>query len=176
MTSTPPVDPQESSSFDPADPPLWAPHYRCSPGDAVRRFFRKYADFTGRASRSEYWWWQLVSLVGGLALYLLALLAGIPGTDSAGPGPGRFVGVGVAALCLLAIVVPHITLTVRRLHDVNLSGLLVILGLIPYVGWLIMLVIALLPPIPQGARFDDPWYRITREGYSTTHTLDPTRE
>lgn len=167
VTTAPAGDPQESSTFDPADPPLWAPHYACSPGIAVRRFFRKYADFTGRASRSEYWWCQLTSLIGILVLYLLALLAGISGADTTGSGPGQIVGFSVATLCMLAIVVPHITLTVRRLHDVNLSGLLVVLGLIPYVGWLIMAVIALLPPNPEGARFDDPWYRITRDGYST---------
>lgn len=167
--------PSGEASFDPAAPPLWAPHYGCSPGDAFRRFFRKYADFTGRASRSEYWWWQLANLVGGLALYLLAVLAGIPGNSAAGPGPGWFGGLGVMVLCLLATAVPQLTLTVRRLHDANLSGLLVLLGLIPYAGWLIMFVAALLPPTPEGARFDDPWYRITREGYSTTQSMDPTR-
>ena len=43
--------------------PLWAPLYGASLPQAVRRFFAKYADFSGRASRSEYWWWYLVTVI-----------------------------------------------------------------------------------------------------------------
>ena len=51
----------------------------------------------------------------------------------------------------LAVVVPSIAVTVRRLHDVGYSGWLVLLALIPWVGGLILLVFTLLPPSPAGA-------------------------
>ena len=58
------------------------------------------------------------------------------------------------SLFYLAVLVPSITLAVRRLHDAGFSGWLVLLGLIPSVGGLILFVLALLPPSPNGARYD----------------------
>ena len=54
-------------------PPLDLPHYGIGFVDAVKRGFKKYATFTGRASRSEYWWWTLFTS----ATYLVLGLAGI---------------------------------------------------------------------------------------------------
>ena len=51
---------------------------------------------------------------------------------------------------------PSIALTVRRLHDVGYSGWLVLLGLIPSVGGLILLIFAVLPSSPAGAKYDPP--------------------
>ena len=51
---------------------------------------------------------------------------------------------------------PSLALTVRRLHDVNMSGWMVLLGLIPFVGGLIVLIFTLLPSKPEGQRFDVP--------------------
>ncbi|WP_253907957.1 DUF805 domain-containing protein [Arthrobacter sp. H20] len=54
----------------------WAPHYGASPKAAVQRFFGKYATTSGRASRSEYWWWVLVSVAVISGLHLLMTAGG----------------------------------------------------------------------------------------------------
>lgn len=130
------------------DMPLWAPLYGASAPDAVLRFFKKYATFSGRASRSEYWWWALVNNIVTILLYFIAVLADTNGTADVGPG--------LLAVWLLATIVPGVALTVRRLHDANLSGWLVLLGLIPLVGGIILLVFVLMAPKPEGQRFDRP--------------------
>lgn len=56
----------------------------------------------------------------------------------------------------LGTLVPSIALTVRRLHDVNFSGLLLLLILVPFLGALAVLVFSLLPANPAGQRFDQP--------------------
>jgi uncharacterized membrane protein YhaH (DUF805 family) len=54
----------------------------------------------------------------------------------------------------LGIIVPSLALTVRRLHDAGYSGLFALLGLIPYLGSLIVMIFALLPSSPAGAKYD----------------------
>lgn len=136
--------------------PLDQPLYGASFGQAVSRFFRKFATFTGRASRSEYWW---VALFTALVYLVLSIIAGVlggltsPGNGEAGPG---FVPVAILlGLFWLATVIPGIALTVRRLHDVNLAGWLIFLNLLPSVGSVILLVLSVLPSSPLGVRFDD---------------------
>jgi len=141
--------------------PLWAPLYGAGPGDAVKRFFVKYADFTGRASRSEYWWVVLANSVLYLVLGIGGFVAGIPGstTDYDGtmnPGPG-FLPVGfVFAILLFGTIVPFLSLGARRLHDVDLSGWLQLINLVPYLGGFVLFILSLLGPKPAGARFDRP--------------------
>ena len=57
-------------------------------------------------------------------------------------------------LAFLAIAVPSIAVTVRRLHDAGFSGWLYLVNLVPYVGGLVILVLTILPSKPEGARFD----------------------
>ncbi|MDP9903265.1 DUF805 domain-containing protein [Arthrobacter bambusae] len=144
--------------------PLWAPYYGASIGEAVKRFFKKYAMFSGRASRSEYWWWYLVSFAVGIVLgVLMAVLsnASAQEPDAYGyvtpdPGAGSAAGIIIWILWLLAILLPTLALTVRRLHDANLNGSLVIIGLVPFLGGMALLVLALLPSKLEGRRFDVP--------------------
>ncbi|MFL6064331.1 MAG: DUF805 domain-containing protein [Friedmanniella sp.] len=133
------------------EPSLDEPYYGISFGGAIKRGFAKYARFDGRASRSEYWWWVLASSV------VFGLLAGVLGGTSADAGsPSAVTSLFaiVLVLGLLAIIVPSIAVTVRRLHDADLSGWLYLLTLIPYAGSLVLLVLTLLPSKPSGARFD----------------------
>ncbi len=60
-----PQQPQQTEQYaaQTGEPPLWAPYYGAPIGAAVKRFFKKYTAFSGRASRSEYWWWTLVNAV-----------------------------------------------------------------------------------------------------------------
>ena len=88
-----------------------------------------YADFEGRVGRQEYWmfvlWWVLISV--GLALL------------------GFVIGEGSAELIhtalTLVILVPSIALAARRLHDTNKSGWWQLIGLIPFLGWIILIVL-----------------------------------
>jgi len=141
--------------------PLWAPYYGASLGVAFTRFFKKYADFTGRASRSEYWWWALISFVIGIVLELIGLATGafnatLQPDGNSTPGPGFAFFIILAVIWGLGTIVPHLALTWRRLHDANLAGPFFFLGLIPFVGTLIVFIFTLLPSKPEGARFDRP--------------------
>lgn len=139
--------------------PLELPYYGAPIGVAVKRFFTKYATFTGRASRSEYWWWALVNYVVLFVLGIVALVAGGTPTVSADgtiapPAGGAVVVVVLIALYGLAVLIPGLALTARRLHDGNFSALFIFIALVPGVGGLILLVLTLLPTKPEGARFD----------------------
>lgn len=137
-------------------PPLAWPHYGIGFGGAVRRGFKKYATFAGRASRSEYWWWTLFTTIVLVALGIPGAVLGIESSPDGGqtPGPAGVPFLVAVGLFYLAILVPSIALTVRRLHDAGFSGWLILLGLIPSVGGIILLVFAVLPPSPNGARYD----------------------
>jgi uncharacterized membrane protein YhaH (DUF805 family) len=88
--------------------PLWAPHYGAPIGEAAKRFFQKYATFTGRASRSEYWWWMLISIVVSVVLNIIVSVAGAAGAtvDALGntvPGPGAVIGIILIVIWGLAV-------------------------------------------------------------------------
>ena len=154
---------------DPED--ISRPLYGASFGQAVRRFFKQYANFTGRASRSEYWWVALfiflVELVP-LVFYIIGIVtisvsAATSSYDSYGYTPSAPSGVGLAFLFLgigllfvigLALLVPSIALAWRRLHDGNFAGPMYFLSFIPYAGGIVLLVFMLLPSKTEGRRFD----------------------
>lgn len=141
--------------------PLWAPLYGASIGQAVQRFFKKYADFSGRASRSEYWWWYLVSVLVVIVLEVLSLALGGAGATlnddgTTSPGPLFWLPALLIIVWGLGTIVPHLALIWRRLHDADLAGPFFFLGLIPIVGSIIVLVLTILPSKPEGARFDRP--------------------
>jgi uncharacterized membrane protein YhaH (DUF805 family) len=153
---------QHAQPWQGGEAPLWAPYYGAPFPAAVRRFFKKYATFSGRASRSEYWWWTLVSVGVSIIVNIIigAGASATPASSSLGstpaPGPGAIVGYILLVIWALATVVPSLALTVRRLHDVNMSGWLVLLGLVPFLGALALLVFMILPSNPAGQRFDQP--------------------
>jgi len=97
-------------------------------GEAVSAVFKKYATFTGRASRSEYWWWTLFVLIASIVLTII---------DTAVLGAEEY-GI-LSTIFGLAILVPAIAVTVRRLHDTDRSGWWIFLGLIPIIGTLVLL-------------------------------------
>ncbi|WP_431279293.1 DUF805 domain-containing protein [Leifsonia poae] len=138
--------------------PLWAPHYGATFGEAVKRFFKKYARFDGRASRSEYWWWQALQAVVLFVLYMITFIGGAIGSGGrdaqAVPGVGIFIGVALLIVWGLGTLIPNLALLARRLHDVNLSGWMMLIGLVPYLGEIALIVLTILQPNPYGARFD----------------------
>ncbi|WP_343315647.1 DUF805 domain-containing protein [Brucella sp. BE17] len=101
---------------------------------------QKYATFSGRASRSEYWWFSLFYTLVLAALFISGLVIRmIAGTGEAFSLAYLIVMIP-AAIFMLALIIPFIALQVRRFHDRNLSGwwylLLMVLSAIPYVGFL----------------------------------------
>ncbi|MCS0499725.1 DUF805 domain-containing protein [Protaetiibacter mangrovi] len=129
-------------------------------GQAVSRFFRKYATFSGRASLSEYWWWALATGIVYIGVAVVFLVGGAATGDLSTDGSmftlGALASVGVGLLVIWFVVtlIPQLAVTVRRLHDANLSGWLVLLRLVPSVGDLIVLILTILPSNPAGVRFD----------------------
>jgi uncharacterized membrane protein YhaH (DUF805 family) len=138
---------------------LSQPLYGATFGQAVSRFFTKYATFSGRASRSEFWWsWlfflALVTLIG----VPIGTIIGLTGTPTSSGGvqltaPGA-IALVIGGLLLLGLIIPRISVTVRRLHDADYSGWFLLLVLIPQIGGLIVLILNILPSKPEGARFD----------------------
>jgi uncharacterized membrane protein YhaH (DUF805 family) len=154
VTYTPQQQYAQPAVGAPLSTPLSPPLYGASAPDAVTRFFKKYATFSGRASRSEYWWWALVNNIVTIPIYFVLAL-----TDSYGTGEASPVLPTVLILLdvwLLATIVPGVALFVRRVHDAKLSGWMLLLGLIPLVGGIILLVFVLMGPRPEGQRFDRP--------------------
>ncbi|MEO8261988.1 MAG: DUF805 domain-containing protein [Pseudolysinimonas sp.] len=147
----------------PTSASLDLPLHGASFGQAVSRFWKKYATFSGRASRSEYWFAVifvvLVLVVIWVPGFIIGLATGTPGVDSYGraattPGPAFIPFAIVGGLFYLAVLVPGIAIQVRRLHDANLSGGFWFLHLIPSIGGIIVLVLTVLESNPLGARFD----------------------
>jgi uncharacterized membrane protein YhaH (DUF805 family) len=88
--------------------------------ESVRTCFKKYADFNGCATRSEFWWWVLFNLIASLAFSLIS--------DK------------LSAVFSLAVLLPNIAVAARRLHDTDRSGWLQLLGFIPVIGWILLIV------------------------------------
>jgi uncharacterized membrane protein YhaH (DUF805 family) len=101
---------------------------------------RKYAEFGGRAKRKEYWMFILFNAIFFLILMFIDRMLG---TFSVEGGIGLLSG-----LYLLAVLIPSIAVTVRRLHDTGRSGWWILIELIPFVGPIILLVFLLQDSTP----------------------------
>lgn len=100
---------------------------------AVQTVLSKYATFTGRASRPEFWWWVLaVFLVQIITQIIDAALFGPATPDGGGGQP-------LSLLVSLAILLPALAVSARRLHDIGRSAWWLLLCLVPLVGALVLL-------------------------------------
>lgn len=97
-----------------------------SPIDWAKRPLQKYADFSGRASRPEYWWFVLALIVAYVVLTIVESILGINHMIGGVYGP-------LVVLLWLATLVPQISVGVRRLHDTNRSGWWLLMPIVPYV-------------------------------------------
>jgi uncharacterized membrane protein YhaH (DUF805 family) len=109
---------------------------------AVKRGLRKGLDFRGRASRPEYWWFALFALLLDLCAGLLQLPAFFLGT-----GPAAQILRIAGDLLIVAIILPHMAVLVRRLHDANESGWLVVALTVLYFGRPFVQPVYLIGPI-----------------------------
>ena len=135
--------------------------------EAVQTIYtRRYAKFAGRAARSEMWWFYLFHLIVLLALAALVRALGGEGltSDPARVPVSAMAGMVVMALFILASALPTISVTVRRLHDGNLSGwwylAAIAASFLPVLGWLAtiaLLVVCAMPGTEGPNRFgEDP--------------------
>lgn len=95
---------------------------------------RQYADFSGRARRTEYWMFTLFNVIIVVLLYALLVV----GLAMDKPALGA-VSIGALWLYNLAVLVPTLAVAVRRLHDIGKEGWNILLGLIPLVGPFVLL-------------------------------------
>ena len=94
---------------------------------AVQSCLAKYATFSGRAARSEFWYWQLFLVVAGLVALIFDLGTGLRGNL-------------IGTTFWLVTLVPSIAVAARRLHDVGRSGWWLFLYFVPVFGWIALLV------------------------------------
>ncbi len=118
---------------------------------AIQSGLKNYAKFDGRASRSEYWWFTLFTILvyfGGIIV--IAIIAGILGAIL--PQTAQAVITGIISLVfflgLLALIIPHLSLTFRRLHDINNSAWWLLIGFVPLVGSIVLLIFYCTPGTP----------------------------
>lgn len=101
--------------------------------ESIQTCFAKYADFNGRATRSEYWFFFLFQVIGTIVTMMIDPV--------------------VMAIFALALLVPGIAVTIRRLHDTDRSGWFYLLSFVPLLG-LVVLVFMCLEGTPGPNRFD----------------------
>ena len=107
---------------------------------SISTVFSKYATFDGRATRSEYWWFTLFSLIVG------AILSG----GHFGFGQGHHF---LYDIWSLATVLPTLAVAVRRLHDTDRSGWWWFIALIPFIGWIVYIYFQVQPSTPGSNRY-----------------------
>lgn len=89
---------------------------------------KKYAVFTGRARRAEYWYFVLANLIISI---ILGIISGITGDQF-----------GFLSLAYgLAIMIPSLAVAIRRLHDIGKSGWWIFICLIPLIGWIWLIIL-----------------------------------
>jgi len=99
--------------------------------ESVKVCLSKYADFTGTASRSEYWWFAL-------AVFLVSLAAST-------------ISQTLGALFSLAVLLPSLAAGARRLHDTGRTAWWLLIGLVPLVGLIVLLVLLAQPGTSRAA-------------------------
>lgn len=130
----------------PGEPGVWACFRR-----AVTR---RYADGRGRASRREYWSFLLISWLLVLApVGLGRVLDAARARSFDAAGLFSDIGYGIAGLVFLGLFVPSVCVLIRRFHDTGRSGWMILIGLLPYLGPLITVIISLLPSDPRVNRY-----------------------
>lgn len=126
---------------------------------------QRYARFHGRSPRAEFWMFVLfqVLLIG--AVFVVGGIWACAGDDEViDVDRARWLA-DILVLLAVALLIPNLAVSVRRLHDQNLSGWLVLMLLVPYLGQIVILVLMLLPgtrgpnrfgPEPHGRSSLDP--------------------
>ena len=94
--------------------------------ESITTVLTKYCDFSGRARRSEFWWFYLANII------LSSVLSGL--------GRGSSIVMVISVIVSLALLLPELGVGVRRLHDIGKSGWNLLFGLIPIVGFILLII------------------------------------
>jgi uncharacterized membrane protein YhaH (DUF805 family) len=108
---------------------------------AIRQQIDNVMNFSGRASRSAYWWYWLATVIAVVVLEIIAAVI------------GATVITLLVGLVLFVVGLSGLSVAVRRMHDTDKSGWMLLLGLIPFIGGIIVLVFLCLPGTPGQNRF-----------------------
>ena len=98
--------------------------------EAIKDGFGKYVTFSGRSSRSAYWYWVLFAFIVAVVATIIDVAIG-----------SRIVSV----ITSLALLLPGLAVGIRRLHDIGRSGWWILIALVPFIGVIVLLVFALQP-------------------------------
>jgi uncharacterized membrane protein YhaH (DUF805 family) len=112
--------------------------------DAIKTGFQKYIGFSGRAARSEYWYWALFILLLQIVAWLIDMT--LFGFNTTGVNP-------IGSIASLATFLPGLAVSIRRLHDIDRVGWWVLLALIPLIGWIVLIYWACLRGTVGANRF-----------------------
>ena len=112
--------------------------------DAIKNFFKGYVDFSGRSTRPDYWWIWLANIILSIPFYMVygAAMAN-PDSDAALMTLGLFVFIYL--IFGLAVLLPGLALTVRRLRDAGFHWALIFVAFVPFVGSIALLVLLAMP-------------------------------
>ena len=115
--------------------------------------FENYANFNGRAARPEYWWFALASLIIYVGMVVLSVvLSAVVGEL----GFGMIIIYGIIIIYSIATILPSLAVTVRRLHDIDKSAWWLLIGLIPWIGGIIFLILMVLKTYPHPNKYGNP--------------------
>jgi uncharacterized membrane protein YhaH (DUF805 family) len=124
-------------------------------GASIQTVFRKYAEFTGRAGLAEFWWWVLFTVLVSIALNTTLLWTGFlftgnnPWSGSPLPGPS------IAGLWGVAVLVPTLAVTVRRLRDAGFGWGHIFWVLLPVAGTVVLVILCAQPSKAGTVRADE---------------------
>ncbi len=125
-----------------------------SPMQSLASVMRNYTSMEGRASRSEYWWFFLLSMVLVIGVLIVEVFLALD-TLARGEEPGMLLGIPTTVVALFFLV-PSITVSVRRLHDINKSGLWYFITFVPAIGWIVFLILMVIPSDEARNSFGHP--------------------
>lgn len=130
-----------------------------SPVAAVAQVFGRYAAFTGRARRAEYWWFTVFICV----VQVLVVVVGRVLERETGVGAGAVFD-GAVIVVAVGLALPSLAVTWRRLHDAGIPGPWMLVGLVPLLGGLVVFLMTVLPGTTGPNRYGaDPKARADRQ-------------
>lgn len=131
-------------------PPLDQPYPGAPIGEVWRRFWKKGLTFSGRASRSEFWKLAVLQFLVAMGLYVLVVASLFAGSAEL-----SLLISGGLLIWAVAIMIPSLAVSIRRLHDAGYPGSYYLFCLIPFVGSFVLLILLAQASNPLGARFDE---------------------
>lgn len=125
---------------------------------AVRSVLSQYANFNGRARRSEFWFWTLATFIAGVIVGIIDAILGV---------------MILQWVLVVAIIVPNLAVGARRLHDTGKSGWLQMIGIIPIIGWIVLIVFWAMDSTPDNKYGPNPKGAGGFAPYGTPPTAPP---